>query len=97
MKRSLSILVALAMLTGVAAADTSPMRVITVAGEGQISAEPDMATITLGVTYDNTEAKAAMDAVSEAVRKMLSGLEAQGIATKDLQTRQLSINPVWSN
>lgn len=97
MKRILPILTILAFMSGPAIADDSAARLITVTGEGQVDAEPDMATITLGVTHEAEDAKAAMDAVSDAVRQVLAGLEAQGIAARDLQTRQLNLSPVWSN
>ncbi len=97
MKQILPIMTILAFLSGAAVAEDSPARVITVTGEGQVDAEPDMATITLGVTHEAEDAKVAMDAVSDAVRQVLAGLEAQGIAARDLQTRQLNLSPVWTN
>lgn len=84
-----------ALLGAPAWAEQAP-RQISVTGEGVVEAAPDMATITLGVTQEATEAKAAMDATSAAVAKVLARLEAAGIAARDLQTRQLSLNPVWS-
>ena len=84
------------LLSGTAWAEP-PERRITVAGEGRIEAMPDMATITLGVTHEAKEARDAMQATSEAVARVLERLAAMGIAPRDLQTRQLSLNPVWSD
>lgn len=84
------------LLSGTAWAEP-PERRITVAGEGRVEAAPDMATITLGVTHEAKEARAAMRATSEAVARVLERLAAMGIAPRDLQTRQLSLNPVWSD
>ncbi len=71
-------------------------RHITVTGEGRVEAAPDMATITLGVTHEAKEARAAMQATSEAVAKVLDRLAGMGIAPRDLQTRDLSLSPLWS-
>lgn len=92
----------LAMVIVVFAGATRPAvaeddRQIRVTGEGQIAARPDMATITLGVTRANAEARVAMDQVSEAMRIILTQVEAQGIAEKDVQTSRLSLNPIWSD
>jgi len=73
-----------------------PERRISVAGEGRVEAAPDMATITLGVTHEAKEARQAMSATSEAVARVLERLAGMGIAPRDLQTRQLSLSPVWS-
>ncbi|TDE40764.1 DUF541 domain-containing protein [Antarcticimicrobium sediminis] len=72
-------------------------RHITVTGEGRVEAAPDMATITLGVTHEAKEARAAMQATSEAVAKVLDRLTGMGIASRDLQTRDLSLSPLWSD
>lgn len=83
-------------LAGATMAEDAP-RQISVTGEGQVETAPDMALITLGVTHEAPEARAAMRATSEAVAQVLRDLAAQGIASRDLQTRQLSLTPVWSN
>lgn len=80
--------------TGVGAEEAA--RHISVTGEGRVEAAPDMATITLGVTHEAKEASAAMQATSEAVAKVLDRLAAMGIASRDLQTRDLSLSPLWS-
>ena len=72
-------------------------RVITVTGYGEVAAEPDMATMTLGVTHADKEASAAMAVVSANVARILEALTKAGIAPTDIQTRQLTLNPLWSN
>lgn len=71
-------------------------RRITVGATGTVQAAPDMATITLGVTNENPEASAAMQATSEAVSQVLARLTEMGIEDRDVQTRDLSLSPVWS-
>jgi len=58
-------------------------------------AAPDMATITLGVTNENAEASAAMQATSDAVTQVLARLQQLGIEARDMQTRDLSLSPIW--
>jgi uncharacterized protein YggE len=77
-------------------ADT-PLRQITVTGQGAIEVAPDMATITVGVT---TEAKTAVDALeknSTATTTVLDRLSILGIDPRELQTRNLSLSPRWTN
>lgn len=83
-------------MVGAAMAETTP-RQISVTGEGQVETVPDMATITLGVTNEAADARAAMDATSVAVTRVLGRLSELGIAERDVQTQQFSLNPVWSN
>ena len=82
-------------LAGAALADDMP-RQITVTGEGRVEAAPDMATISLGVTHENEQAKLAMEATSDAVARILERIAAMGVAPRDMQTRALSLSPVWS-
>jgi uncharacterized protein len=85
-----------ASLPGTAPADPAP-RQISVTGQGRTEVAPDMATITAGVTSEAAEAAEAMAKTSRAVRRVLARLEATGIAPRDVQTRRLSLDPVWSN
>ena len=80
-----------------AAQELTQSRQIIVNGEGEVTAAPDMATITLGVTHRADEAKAAMDTTSDNVTAILERLAALGVAESDMQTRNLTLNPVWSD
>lgn len=97
LSRILSAAAVICALAGGAAWAEDTARRITVSGEGQVEAAPDMATITLGVTNEAREAKAAMEATSDAVARVLERLSSLGIAPRDLQTRELSLSPVWSD
>lgn len=70
---------------------------IHVTGTGTVVAEPDMAVITLGVSEENREASEAMERVSAKVAEILEALELAGIAARDVQTQNISVNPVWNN
>lgn len=88
--------VAIALATGPAVAQDAPST-ITVTGEGQVEAAPDMATIQLGVTTQGRAAREAIDANSRAMAAVLDRIEAAGIAERDVQTQGFSVNPRWEN
>ncbi|MEP0156801.1 SIMPL domain-containing protein [Pseudophaeobacter sp.] len=89
---------AMALTLGTALkADTGTDRQILVSGEGRVEVAPDLAVITLGVSKEAKEAGEAMALVSEDMFAVVQELRAVGIADKDLQTQQISLQPVWSN
>jgi len=69
---------------------------IEVTGTGEVSAPPDMATISVGVTTEAADAAAAMAANSQAMARVLARLTSAGVAERDLQTQTLSLSPRWS-
>jgi uncharacterized protein len=89
--RPAAVLAALCLAAAPAAADGK----ITVTGTGEVSAAPDMATLSLGVTTEAEEAAAAMRANSEAMAAVLARLVALGIAEADMQTSSISLSPRW--
>lgn len=95
MRYVLTGLLAAVLSAGMALADDT--RVITTNGIGTVETTPDMATLRLGVTHEDKEAAAAMAATSAGVTAVLSRLEAAGIAARDMQTDQLSLQPIWSD
>jgi hypothetical protein len=67
---------------------------LSVTGEGQVKAKPDVATINLGVL---TTSKRAQDAVAENARRMtqvIDRMKKLGVPAKDLQTLGFNISPV---
>jgi len=69
---------------------------IVVAGEGSISVAPDYAEITAGVTTKAKTAKEATDANSKLMAAIIAALVDGGIAKKDIQTSQFSIQPIYA-
>lgn len=70
-----------------------PETTLTISASGEVSRAPDMATITLGV---QTEAKSASDAMSQNAAQMdgvYAALAGAGIAERDMQTSNLSLQP----
>ncbi len=70
---------------------------LTVVGEGRVDSIPDMATIRLGVSADGKTAAQALDQTSEATAQILAYLAEAGIDPRDIQTRDLSLSPLWEN
>jgi len=68
---------------------------IIVIGEGGVSAEPNYARITSGVTARAKTAKEANDAASKTMAGILATLQAAGIEQKDVQTSRFSLRPVY--
>jgi uncharacterized protein YggE len=70
-------------------------RTITVHGEGRALAEPDLATVHLGVTTDADSAAAALESNNKAMSQLFRTLTDAGIDSKDLQTSNFSISPQY--
>ena len=94
MRAPLSLILALALATAApAAAETA--RTITVTGQGNALAVPDMATILLGVVTEAPNAGEAIGQNSRAMAGVLDRLRALGVAERDMQTSDFSVNPVY--
>ncbi|SDO42852.1 hypothetical protein SAMN05216196_105274 [Lutimaribacter pacificus] len=72
-------------------------RVLTVTGTGEVARAPDMAVIRVGVVEQDKSAEVALSRASEAMTRMQAQLAGQGIEPRDIQTTQLSLNPVYEN
>ncbi len=70
---------------------------IRVAGKGSVQAEPDTATIRIGVTTEDANAQPAVSANTAATAKVISELQATGIEKKDLKTANFSVYPQYRN
>lgn len=66
---------------------------IIVSGEGEVSAAPDMAVLSLSVLREAETARSALDANNKAMTDVLGAMKAAGITDKDLQTSGFSIQP----
>ena len=84
------------MLAAGAAVAQEAERGVIVTGEGTVSMAPDTATITLGVTERAPEASAAMNAVGQAVARIVETLDTLGIAPRDRQTSRFYLRPVFA-
>jgi uncharacterized protein len=92
----LAILVAVAPLLASPALGQTAPPAITVTGEATVSVPPDMAEIEAGVGSDAKTARDAIEANNAAMGKVLLALKGAGIAEKDFQTSQLSLQPQYA-
>ncbi len=77
--------------TGVAAANT-----ISVSGHGEYLAVPDIATFSFSVVSDKQTVAAAQSDATAKANAVIAYLKAAGVADKDIQTTDYSINPQYS-
>ena len=72
-------------------------RVIVVTGQASVSAEPDVALISLGVVSEAATAADALAANSDAMRKVIDAVKAGGVDAKDVRTSNFSIQPRYQH
>jgi uncharacterized protein YggE len=86
----------IAAAPGAALADPRPAPHITVVGEGEMAASPDMAILSLSVLREADTARAALDADNKAMADVIDAMKGAGVADRDLQTSGLAIDPRYS-
>lgn len=77
------------------AQETPPTPTITLQGVGEVTAAPDMATLTTGVVTQGDTARAALDQNNVAAADLMQTLRDNGVADRDLQTSNFSIRPLY--
>ena len=98
---TVALLAALALglvaLPGCGSGNTTPAgaaaNTVTASGTGTTQAVPDTAEMSFGVTTMSSNAKTALDDVSKIAERIASAVKKQGIADKDIQTRDVSVYP----
>lgn len=73
-----------------------PPRSVSVSGTGQVSVQPDIAVVQVGVQTSNSEATAALDSNSEQMQSLLDTLEQAGVAQEDIQTQSIQLQPQYA-
>lgn len=73
----------------------TPSRFLNVSGEGTVTAPPDHAVLTLGVTTTGSTAGAALRANSAEMQKVFETAKSLNIADRDIQTSTLSVSPQY--
>jgi uncharacterized protein YggE len=68
-----------------------PTRTITVVGQGKVSVEPDIAQVSVGVETSAETVGEAVQANQTQMEAILAALEGLGLAEKDIQTMNYSI------
>jgi len=76
-----------------AAQQPDPPRGLTLTGTGEVRARPDLAVVRVGVVTQDATARAALDDNNEAMRAVMAALQDRGIAERDMQTSQFTVQP----
>ena len=71
--------------------------VIAVSGQGEVRAEPDEATVSLGVTAQAETAGAAQQEANRIAGRILDAVGALGIEDKAVQTSSINLYPVYAD
>jgi uncharacterized protein YggE len=69
---------------------------LTVSAEGRATRAPDLAVFTAGVASTGTTAGAALAANAADMSRVIAALKRAGVADRDIQTSNLSLNPVYA-
>ncbi len=70
---------------------------LSLSAQGQSFSAPDLGIFTAGVTGSGKTAGAALAANSAKMNQVISALKKAGIADRDIQTSNLSLNPVYAD
>ncbi|MGD8486656.1 MAG: SIMPL domain-containing protein [Chloroflexota bacterium] len=79
--------------------DGDTLRTLSVNGTGRVNAVPDVADVNIGVTERAKEAAAASQQAADSMDSVIAALTGLGIDEKDIQTTNLSLNPIqdWNS
>lgn len=69
---------------------------VVVVGEGRVAVAPDVAQVRSGVTTTAKTVKEAVETNSRTMAGVITSLTESGIAQKDVQTSQFSIQPIYA-
>ena len=75
--------------------DGTQEHTISVTGSGIVKVKPDAADVTLGVDVTRATLSEARDAAARQMNDVLAAIHALGITDADIETSQLSMNPVY--
>ncbi len=95
------VIATLALVVGLGAtaanASSGVSRSVTVAGTGTVSATPNRASFSFGVTDQAKTASAALDALATDIRRVIAALKAAGLTNAQIQTQSISVDPRYSD
>lgn len=75
--------------------DINSQTTITVSGDGESFAAPDIATLSFAITQDAKTPVEARKTVDEKMKKVSEFLAASGVAAKDIKTTGYNLNPKY--
>ena len=82
--------------TAAAAEDQPKPRLISLTGQGEVTATPDMAVLSLGVVSEDRTARQALLANTRAMTALTGAMKEAGVEPKDLQTAGFNVSPKYS-
>lgn len=83
------------MTTGFHPASIQPETTISISAQGSVQRAPDIAYITTGVTTEAATAEGALADNARRMNSLMGVLKEAGIAERDIQTSNFSLNPVY--
>jgi uncharacterized protein YggE len=88
----------LVLAATVASAGAAPRgRTITVIGTGQVRGTPDVADLVIGVSGRGATAADVLSRIGDRAQKVIDALKESGVSEDDIQTADLSVQPVVNN
>lgn len=90
------LILASVMIADASAAFERPFPLVTVTGEGKVTAKPDIVQATAGVSSEGKTPPEASEANSTAMASVIAALKAAGIAETDIRTARFSIAPLYA-
>jgi len=94
--RTLMIAISAAVLSTGVALGAEPQRTITVEGHGEVTAPPDSASVSAGVTTQAKTAAEALSANASAMNSVFAALKRMGVQDKNIQTSNFSVEPQYA-
>ncbi|MBX4186696.1 MAG: SIMPL domain-containing protein [Candidatus Doudnabacteria bacterium] len=73
-----------------------PKNTISMSAEGKVSAKPDLATVSVGVSTNGTTAKLAQEENTKGSNKLIEFIKQQGVAENDIVTANFSVYPNYN-
>jgi uncharacterized protein YggE len=77
--------------------DCDSTRTIQISGSAVVKVVPDLVTIQLGVTSNDTSPQGVYDKNTAAIKKVVAAIRALGVAEKDISTDYYLIRPLYNN
>ena len=75
----------------------SNRRTISLSASGVVKVDPDLASISTGVTSAGETAREALSANTNAMKAVIDGLKSAGIDARDIQTTNFSVSPRYQH
>lgn len=75
--------------------DASAPNTVSVSGLGRVTGTPDVLRLAMGVQRTGSDVNNALNLANGDIKRITDALHKHGVADKDIQTSDLSINPHW--